>query len=97
RVLHVPDLRSNLFSVLFLTKNKGFDVHIFGDFMQFRLRGSLLFSARVSEDLTATLMGRVIPTQRIEVAGAVSTLSVDKALWHRRFAHLNHRSVEELI
>ncbi|KLO03903.1 hypothetical protein SCHPADRAFT_990169, partial [Schizopora paradoxa] len=35
RVLHVPDLCSNLFSVLFLTKNKGFDVHIFGDFMQF--------------------------------------------------------------
>ena len=29
RVLHVPDLRSNLFSVLYLTKNKGFDVRIF--------------------------------------------------------------------
>ena len=97
RVLHVPDLRSNLFSVLYLTKNKGFDVRIFGDYVHFRLKGSLLFTAYVNDKYSATLIGRVIPTQRIEVAGAVSTLPVDKALWHRRFAHLNHRSVEELI
>ena len=28
RVLHVPDLRNNLFSVLFLTRHKGFTVSI---------------------------------------------------------------------
>ncbi len=97
RVLHVPDLRSSLFSVLYLTRNKGFRVTIIQNCMLFRLKGTLLFTASVDNRNAACLDGRVIPTQRIETAGAVSTLPVDKALWHRRFAHLNHKSVEEII
>ncbi len=97
RVLHVPDLRSSLFSVLYLTRNKGFRVTIIQNCMLFRLKGTLLFTASVDDRNAACLDGRVIPTQRIETAGAVSTLPVDKALWHRRFAHLNHGSVEEII
>ena len=36
RVLHVPDLRNNLFSVLFLTRHKGFTVSIDSTKMSFQ-------------------------------------------------------------
>jgi hypothetical protein len=35
RVLHVPDLRNNLLSVLYLTRNIGFTVHINSSHMSF--------------------------------------------------------------
>ena len=97
RVLHVPDLRSSLFSVLYMTRNKSFRVTIIQNCMLFRRQGKLLFTASVDDRNAACLDGRVVPTDRIESAQAVSTLPVDKALWHRRFAHLHHRSVEEII
>ncbi len=46
--------------------------------MLFRLKGTLLFTASVDDQNAACLDGRVIPTQRIETAGAVSTLLLIK-------------------
>ena len=96
-VLHVPDLRSHLFSVLYLTRNKGFHVSIFKNCMQFRQKGTLLFTATVNERNAAFLDGRVIPSTETELAQAASTLQMDHALWHRRFGHLNHASVQDVI
>ena len=87
RVLHVPDLRSNLLSVLYLTQNKHYSVNIVGSTIRFRLNGALLFTASVDGRNAAYLDGRVVPAIELETAGAVSTLPVDSTLWHRRFGY----------
>ena len=46
-VLHVPSLRSNLFSVLHLTQQKQFTVLIHQNLMQFKRSGQLLLTAVV--------------------------------------------------
>ena len=59
RVLHVPALRNNLLSVLYLTKHKAFDVHISGDhmdFMQICLQHFLLIYLYGIKDLHTIIM-----------------------------------------
>jgi len=48
RVLHVPMLRHNLLSVLFLTRQRKFKVHIDADHMHFILDGDRLFKLSVA-------------------------------------------------
>jgi hypothetical protein len=58
RVLHVPDLRNNLLSVLYLTRNIGFTVHINSSHMSFeRPTGTPLFVATISGSNAAFLDG----------------------------------------
>jgi hypothetical protein len=95
RVLHVPNLQSNLLSVLYLTKNKGFYVSIKGARMFFSCQGSLLFTATVNDNNTALLDGVTVPMTQF--AGLISTCPLDTTLWHRRFAHLNFADVQHLI
>jgi hypothetical protein len=50
-ILHVPALRNNLLSVLYLTKYRGIDVHISKTKMKFLDRNeNLLFTATVGND-----------------------------------------------
>ena len=93
-VLHVPDLRNNLLSVLYLTQNKNYIVTIEKDKLYFRQNGSLLFTASVNAHNSAYLDGHAVPFQ---YAALASTCQLDRTLWHRRFAHLNHASIKELI
>ena len=94
RVLHVPDLRNNLLSVLYLTQNKSYVVTIKKDKLLFRKNGTLLFTASVRSNFAAFLDGAVVPLS--EFAGATSTCAMDYTLWHRRFAHLNHKDIKQL-
>src|ERR1700761_3525687 len=57
RVLHVPDLRNNLLSVIFLARSKRFEIRIFGESIRFLLQGKLLFTASISDDNAAYLDG----------------------------------------
>ena len=43
RVLHVPSLQNNLLSCLYLTKHKGFEIHIDSHQMDFNRDGRTLF------------------------------------------------------
>jgi hypothetical protein len=62
RVLHVPDLRNNLLSVLYLTRNIGFTVHINSSHMPFeRPTGTPLFVATISGSNAAFLDGSTVP------------------------------------
>ena len=84
RVLHVPDLMSNLLSVLHLTRNHFFHVHIYSDRMDLALNGSILFCAPIDKSNTAYLSGAVsVPAQHALVT-STSTLPLDLSLWHRR-------------
>ncbi|KAJ3992726.1 hypothetical protein F5050DRAFT_1579028 [Lentinula boryana] len=73
RVLHVPSLNNNLLSVLYLTKHKGFIVHILRDTMQFSLNGSVLFTASVNNKSVGYLNGYTISSMT-ESANVGSTL-----------------------
>jgi hypothetical protein len=62
RVLHVPDLRNNLLSVLYLTRNIGFTVHINLSHMSFeRPTGTPLFVTTISGSNAAFLDSSTVP------------------------------------
>ena len=62
QVLHVPDLRNNLFSVLFLTRHKGFTVSIDSSKMSFQQpAGNTLFTATIGDSNAAFLDGTTVP------------------------------------
>src|SRR5215510_3977976 len=95
-VLHVPDLKINLFSVLHATVHKGFNVSIVGPRMFFCHQVSLLFTATASGRNTTALLDGVTEPMT-EFAGLISTCPLDLTLWHRRFAHLNFSDVKQLV
>ena len=79
-VLHVPALRSNLLSVLYLTRNKGYNVMIDFTHMRFERAKEIMFTASITHTNAAHLDGTVRPLT--EFAGAVSTCPLDESLWH---------------
>jgi len=83
-VLHVPDLRNNLLSVLYLCRNKGFLVSIDSMKMAFR-PGPILFVANIGNSNSAFLAGEAAPI--VKFASAATTIPLDLDLWHRRLAH----------
>ena len=95
RVLHVPDLQNNLFSVLYLTQHRGFDVHISKSIMKFEKDGHIPFVAKVGDDNVGYLVGETIVDQEyVKSAVASSTLPLDLTLWHRRLAHHGYECQE---
>ena len=57
RVLHVPDLRTNLFSILYLTRVKSFIVLIDSSTIHFQLNGQTLFTACINPNNAVYLQG----------------------------------------
>ena len=95
RVLHVPDLRNNLLSVLYLTRHSGFVVNINSSTMVFsRPPGPTLFVATINDSNAAFLDGTTLPIT--QYARPASTLPLDLSLWHRRLAHHHLEGVKTL-
>lgn len=97
RVLHVPQLSSSLFSVLYLTKHKGFIVVIDSDRMSFTQDGKTLFTATISPTNAAHLDGQVLLPPPVQAASAACTRPMDRSLWHSRFGHLYSDALERII
>jgi transposase InsO family protein len=95
RVLHVPPLRNNLLSCLYLTRHKGIRLEVDQTTMHFRRDGQTLFTARVTSENSGILNGVTVPV--IEHAGAASTLPFDINLWHRRLGHHSYADVQKMI
>ncbi|THH02998.1 hypothetical protein EW145_g6619 [Phellinidium pouzarii] len=76
RVLHVPDLRNNLLSVLYLTRAKSYIVTIQHDQIFFKRNGALLFTAAINSNNAASINGQVVPD--------------DSVLWHVQTRHGYH-------
>ncbi|KAJ3489457.1 hypothetical protein NLJ89_g11528 [Agrocybe chaxingu] len=95
RVLHVPQLRNNLLACLYLTRHKGFDIHIGRTHMDFKRNGQILFQAPILSNNSAQLNGVTVPIE--ESANRISTLPLDLNLWHRRFAHHSYADVKKMI
>jgi len=96
RVLHVPQLQNNLLAVLFLTKHRGYNIHIDADYLHFRQSSRVLFTASITSQNAAFLDGITVPAC-LDSANLSSTLPLDLSLWHRRFGHSNHDYVKQLI
>ncbi|KAF7768485.1 hypothetical protein Agabi119p4_7728 [Agaricus bisporus var. burnettii] len=94
RVLHVPDLKSNLLSCLYLAQHKGFNITISAHSIDFKYQGRTLFTATIHSNNSAELDSSTVTS---ETAFSVSTLPVDLSLWHRRFIHHNYADVKSMI
>ena len=92
RVLHVPDLRNNLLSVLYLVLHSQFHIHIYHHCMDFLRDKRLLFCAPIDPTHTAYLSGSVLPITHFANLSAVSgILPLYLPLWHRHLAHYTIR------
>ena len=95
RVLHVPDLATNLLSVLSLTRRCGYTVAIDQDTIQFNQGGQTRFTATINNNNAAFLNGTTLVN--MEGASLASTLPLDHSLWHRRLCHHNYTNVKRMI
>ncbi|KAI0923982.1 hypothetical protein AcV5_010529 [Taiwanofungus camphoratus] len=95
RVLHVPRLRNNLLSCLYLTRKKGFQIHIYSDSMHFIYGGKSIFIASIDDNNAAYLDG--VTEASLEHAQLSATLPLDLNLWHRRLAHHSYADVQKMI
>ena len=81
--------------MLYLTRNKSYNVTIDSARISFIRNSQLLFTATINSQNAAHVDGTVQPMTHF--AGLVSTCPLDEALWHRRFAHLNIKDVHKLL
>ena len=65
QVLHVPDLRTNLLSILYLTRQKQFIVTINSHEMKFTHDNTLLFTAQINENNAAFQSSIIISIQHL--------------------------------
>jgi transposase InsO family protein len=97
RVLHVPALRNNLLSCLYLTRQKGMTMVVGSEHMDFFKNGTLLFQATITSNNIGTLDGVVVPADVSQSARLAPTLPLDLNLWHRRLAHHSYADVKKMI
>jgi gag-polypeptide of LTR copia-type/Integrase core domain/GAG-pre-integrase domain len=95
RILHVPALENNLLAVLYLTRQKNFEVHITFDTMAFSRNGTVLFTATIDKNNVGYLNGTTLSsTEQVNMS---STLPLDLSLWHKRLCHHNHGDIRVLL
>jgi hypothetical protein len=88
-VLYVPELRTNLLSLLFLTHSKQYSVHFWGNQITFKQKEGVLMTASVNNHNTAYLDGRTEATETalsINTSSPVTSRRLHKCLAHRHYA-----------
>lgn len=95
-VLHVPDLKNNPLSVLFLTRHRGYTVNITDKAMHFIRGGKESFIALINPSSIAFLAGitQCPPQQGLASLAPSSTVPLSFSLWHQRFGHHNWDTVK---
>ena len=94
-MLHVPDLRTNLLLILYLTCQKQFTVEINLLEMRFTCDNTLLFTAQVNKNYAAFLDSST--DANLDSASFISTLPVNILLWHRCLVHHDYKLVKDII
>ena len=94
-VLHVPELQNNLLTVLYLTQHSLFVVHINATYMIFSHgTGPPFFITSINSHNAAFLDGTIEPVT--EYVHPATTVPLDLALWHCRFAHHHFADIKHL-
>jgi len=96
-VLHVPALRSNLFSVLFLSMHRNFMINIKKDTLSFSLNDKTMFEAKVNSSTVAYLQGTTIPIPETANLSSATTLPMDLKLWHQCLCHPSYPVLKKMI
>ena len=96
-VLHVPALRSNLFSVLFLSMHRNCLITIKKDTLSFSFDGKTMFEAKVNSSTVAHLQGTTVPIPEMANLSSVTTLPMDLSLWNQRFCHPSYPVLKQMI
>src|SRR3984957_13607206 len=94
--LHVPDLASNLLSLLHLTCVKRYVINIGSDHLCFYYSNQLHFTASVTPNNVGYLDGQVIVPKQAESARFAITCPLDLTLWHRRCSHINFDDLKHM-
>ena len=100
-VLHVPAIKSNLLSVIFLTTARDYVVWLEKSTVTFSQGGDVLFTATVRPNLGlafldgTTARGSLIH-QRAQLASS-SSAKLSPELLHRRLCHLSYSKIDQLI
>ena len=94
RVLHVPDLGNNLFSVFYLLKCCDYKLTADSGLVIFNHSNRTRFTASINQHYVAYLDGTTEPIS--ESANLVSTLPLDLSLWHRRLGHINYQAIKRM-
>jgi hypothetical protein len=94
RVLHVPELHSNLLSVMYLTQHKTMQVIISHGLMSFVKDNALLFTVSVNDSNSTLLDGQTVLVEH--QTQPPSTCALDLTLWHRRLGHVNMDYVQQM-
>jgi len=97
RTLHVPGLKCNLLSVLFLVRHKEFVARAEGTSMTFSRAGSTLFTARITDACAAHLDGHTPGNASAVTIAYRATVPLDLGLWHRRTMHHHIGGLERAI
>jgi hypothetical protein len=95
-ILHVPQLRNSLLTVLYLTHHSSFDVHVNAIHMFFsHSNGPPLFITPSMSTMPHfwTVITKVIT----EYVSPATTVPLDLALWHQRLTHHNLTDLKALI
>jgi len=100
RVLHVPLLRSNLLSILYLARVHHWHCNIDETALRF-MKGSQTthFMATIDQNNAAFLDGHVeeATEHSPQLSSTIQALPLTTALWHSRFAHHSHAAVKKLV
>jgi len=95
QILHVPALQNNLLPVLYLMRQKQFDIHISFNTISFSCSGSVLFTATIDNNNIGYLNGTTLSSS--EQVHMSSTLPFNLSLWHKRLCHHKYRGIKMLI
>ena len=97
RVLHVPQLKNNLLSALYLSLEKSYTIIIDAPTILFKRNNVLNFTASIHSNYCATVDGNIISTSTSAFgASPYCTYPIDWTLWHKRFGHLHHAAVQRM-
>jgi hypothetical protein len=96
-VLHVPALRTNLFSVLFLAMHRNFLINIKKDTLSFMFEGKVMFEAKVNSSTVAYLQGTTVPIPETANLSSATTLPLDLSLWHQHLCHPSYPVLQRMI
>lgn len=93
----MPELGSNLLSVLYLVCHHNFNVHISSVGMNFNGCCEECSAISLDDTNTAFIAGDVVPAFESAQVSVASTLPLNSTLWHRRLGHFHHAGVQSII
>jgi hypothetical protein len=98
RFLHVPLLRSNLLSILYLTRMHHWTCVINPTTLAFMHDGTTRFCATIDQNNAGYLDGHVVEatSEFANLSSTITAAPLSSQLWHRRCVHHSHSTIKRM-